>query len=139
MARHTLRGRVASGETKRLIIDDGMLNMGHRVKQFKVWATSISSSEDPECILGTKHSFSSEWDASDNRQIGWAGQSTSASSRVMSFDLLDPEAIVIQDLFIRNIADTEDANYLVVIEPVALSDDQAVLQLIKERAQDDIK
>lgn len=139
MVRHTLRGRVLAQETKRLIIDDGMLNMGHRVVEFHVWATGIASSEDPECILGLKSSMKGDWDASDNRQIGWAGQTTSSTSRIMSFNLLDPDNIVIQDLFIYNRADTEPANYMVIIEPVTLSDDQAVLQLIKERSQDDIR
>ena len=139
MARHTLRGRVAAQETKRLIVDDGQLNVGHRVVGFVVWATGISSSEDPECILGKSSDMNSEWDASDNRQIGWAGQTTSSTSRIMGFNLLDPDNIVIQDLFIYNRADTEEANYLVVVEPVSLTDDEAVLQLIKERGQDDIR
>jgi hypothetical protein len=30
-------------------------------------------------------------------------------------------------------------NYLIVIEPVNLSDDEAVLQLIKERSQNDLR
>jgi hypothetical protein len=139
MVRHTLRGRVAAQETKRLIVDDGQLNVGHRVVEFVVWATGIDSSEDPECILGKASDMSSEWDASDNRQIGWAGQTTSSTSRIMGFNLLDPDNIVIQDLFIYNRADIESANYLVVIEPVSLTDDEAVLQLIKERGQDDIR
>lgn len=139
MARHTLRGRVAAQETKRLIVDDGQLNVGHRVVEFVVWATGIDSSEDPECILGKSSDMNNEWDASDNRQIGWAGQTTSSTSRIMGFNLLDPDNIVIQDLFIYNRADTEEANYLVVVEPVSLTDDEAVLQLIKERGQDDIR
>jgi len=139
MARHTLRGRVAAQETKRLIVDDGQLNVGHRVVEFVVWATGIDSSEDPECILGKSSDMNNEWDASDNRQIGWAGQTTSSTSRIMGFNLLDPDNIVIQDLFIYNRADTEPANYLVVVEPVSLTDDEAVLQLIKERGQDDIR
>ena len=34
---------------------------------------------------------------------------------------------------------SEEVNYLVIIEPIIMSEPQAVLQLIKERAQDDLR
>lgn len=138
MSRHTLRGRVDAGDTLRLIIDDGMLNQGHKVVEFHVWAQSIASGDDPACVLAKSYDANPSWDASDNRQIGWAGQTTTNTTRMMQFDLLDPDAIVVQDLFLINIGTTV-ANYLVVIEPIHLTDDQAVMQLIKERSQDDIR
>ena len=138
MARHTLRGRVEANTTKRLIIDDGMLNEGHRVTEFTVFSIGLSSSGDPECFLATKDNFTTtQFDASDNRQIGWAIQTTSSGTRVMNFSLLDAAKIVLKDLFIHN-RGSDVANYLVVIEPVTLTDDQAVMTLIKERSQDDI-
>ena len=54
----------------------------------------------------------------------------------MNFSVVDPEHVIIQDLYIRNIADTEQANYLIVLEEQNLTEDQAVLQLIKEVSQD---
>ncbi len=139
MRTRTLRGRVAAQETKRLIVDDGLFNHGMRVKEFHVWATSQSSGEDPNCILGLDSDMNGDWDASDNRQIGWAAQSTSSGSRIMQFNLIDPDHVVIQDLYIYNRSDTEPANYMVILEPMMLTDDQAILQLIKERSQDDLR
>lgn len=138
MARHTLRGRVNPLETKRLILDDGMLNSGHRVTEFHVWAISQASGDDPQCTLGLQANMGGDWDASDNRQIGWASQTTTATTREMKFNLVDPDHIVIRDLFIYNFSN-DAANYLIVIEPVTLNDDEAVLQLIKERSQDDLR
>jgi len=138
MARHTLRGRVDAGATKRLIIDDGMLNQGHKVVEFYVWAQSIASGDDPACVLAKSYDADPSWNASDNRQIGWAGQTTTNTTRMMDFNLLDPDNVVIQDLFLINIGATV-ANYMVVIEPVELNNDQVVMQLIKERSQDDIR
>ena len=134
----TLRGRVDGLQTKRLIVDDGRLNHGMRVKEFHVWAPSVAGSTDVECALGLDYDMAAEQDASDNRQIGWAAQTTSATSRVMQFSLLDPDHIVINDLYINNFSDDE-ANYLVILEPVELTDDQAILALIKERSQDDLR
>ena len=131
----TLRGRVKAGETKRLIVDDGRLTSAMKVIQFDVWARSINSGEDPECILGLEYNMGNEWDAGDNRQIAWGAQTTSATSRIMGFNLIDPRHLVIQDLWIYNFADTEDANYMIVLEPVTISDDESIIHMIKERSQ----
>lgn len=138
MKTRTLRGRVDALETKRLIVDDGQFNNGMKVKEFHVWATSQAGSQDVECSLGLDYDMASGWDASDNRQIGWAAQTTSASSRIMQFSLIDPEHVVIADLYINNFSD-DPANYMVILEPMTLTDEQAVLQLIKERSQDDLR
>lgn len=133
----TLRGRVAPSSVKRLIVDDGRFNHGMKVKEFYVWPSSIAGSADPECALGIDEDMDSNWNASDNRQIAWAGATTSGQIRFMDFNLIDPDHVVVSDLFINNFS-TATANYMVVLEAVNLSDDQAILALIKERAQDDI-
>jgi hypothetical protein len=53
----------------------------------------------------------------------------------MGFSIVDPDHVVIQDLWIYNIADSEEANYLVELEAVEISNEQSVLQMIKERSQ----
>jgi hypothetical protein len=138
MARHTLRGQVDASATKRLIVDDGDLTSGHRVTQFHVFATNTTLGDDPAAILGLQTNMGGNWDAGDNRQIGWAAQKTSPSQDLQTFSLLDPDHIIIRDLYIYNYTGVV-LNYLIVIEPVNLSDDEAVLQLIKERSQNDLR
>jgi hypothetical protein len=138
MKRRTLRGRVGATEVKRLIVDDGRLNHGYKVTAFHVWASSQSSGNDPEASLGLDYDMDGSWNASDNRQIAWAGQTTTSTTRMMQFDLIDPDHVVIMDLYINNFSSVE-ANYLVILEPVELTDDQAILSLIKERSQDDLR
>lgn len=138
MARHTLRGQVDASETKRLIVDDGNLTSGHRVKEFHIFATNTSLGDDPAAILGLQANMGGNWRADDNRQIGWAAMKTSPSQDLQTFSLVDPEHIVIRDLYIYNYTGVI-ANYLIVIEPVSLNEDEAVLQLIKERSQNDLR
>lgn len=138
MARHTLRGQVNTLETKRLILDDGMLTSGHRVVEFHIFATNTTLGDDPACILGLQANMGGNWNAGDNRQIGWASQKTSPTEFLQSFSLLDPDHIIIRDLYIYNYS-SHVANYLIVTEPVELSHDESVLQLIKERSQDDLR
>jgi len=136
MARHTLRGLLAPLETRRLILDDGMFTEGHKIESFEVWAISLASGDDPEAFL----SMSDEdpgvgFNAGDSRQIGWAMQTTTATTRLMSFATIDPDHVIIRDLFIHNNS-SHPCNYLVSIMPLKLTEDQAVLQLIKETGQD---
>ena len=134
MKRHTLRGRVEPNSVKRLIVDDGRLTHAMKVDEFHVWAISIASGDDPECALGLNYDLGADWDASDNRQIAWAGQTTTGTTRLMTFELIDKEHLVNQDLYISNFS-THPANYLITLTAVTLSDDQAILTLIKEASQ----
>jgi len=134
MKRHTLRGRVEPNSVKRLIVDDGRLTHAMKVDEFHVWAISIASGDDPECALGLNYDLGADWDASDNRQIAWAGQTTTGTTRLMTFELIDKEHLVNQDLYISNFS-VHPANYLITLTAVTLSDDQAILTLIKEASQ----
>lgn len=134
MKSHTLRGRVEANSVKRLVVDDGRLNHAMIVDDFHVWAISISSGDDPECALGLNYDVGANWDASDNRQIAWAGQTTSATSRLMTYNLIDKNHLVNQDLYISNFS-AHPANYLIHMTAKTLSDDETILTLIKEASQ----
>ena len=141
MKRRTLRGQLPSGELRRLIVDDGNFNRGFKVLEFHIWATSLTGSRDVQAVLGLDSDMAQSFDASDNRQIGWASQQNNIGGQegLGNFSLVDPDHVVIRDLYIANFGPAGNtANYLVVLEPMDLTDDQAILQLIKERSQDDL-
>lgn len=132
---HTLRGQLGGNELRQLILDDGMFTNGHKVTSFRVWATSMASSDDPSCILALSDKIGTNMDAGDSRQIGWATQTTTNTIRLQDFNIIDPDHVILRDLYIRNIS-ADEANYLITIEPVRITEDEAVLQLIKESSQD---
>ena len=134
MKQHTLRGRVEAGEVKRLVVDDGRLTHAMIVEEFHVWAVSINSGDDPECVLGLNFDMNGKWDAADNRQIAWAGMTATAGSRLMTFELIDKNHIVNQDLYINNFS-AHPANYLITMKAKTLSEDEAIMTLIKEASQ----
>lgn len=143
MALHTLRGQVREGEVKRLIVDDGDLNNGHRVKSFTVIGRNpVDPAADCFATLSLDYDAPLLWEFGDNRQIGWAAVQLSQAPHA-PFSLIDPNHIVIRDLYIQGqmgaSGGSEIINYLIELVPVTLSDDEAVLQLIKERSQDDLR
>ena len=143
MMRYTLRGRVQFGTPKRLILDDGQFTKGHKVLAVHTWPASITGGEDAQVTLSLQYDASTAWNAGDNRQIGWAAfrnGSTGSTETVNTFSLIDPNKIVVRDLWIVNdISGTTTTNYMVVLERQDMTEDEAVLQLIKETSQDDTR
>ena len=143
MKRRTLRGQVQEGTVKRLIVDDGRLNHGYRVVSFHVAPRNPSDSAgDVYGTLSLDYDSPALWEFGDNRQIGWA--SAQVDQRPTApFSLIDPDHVVIMDLYIQGLVGstttTDLINYLIVLEPVELTNDEAILSLIKERSQDDLR
>jgi hypothetical protein len=142
--RRTLRGQVIEGEVKRLIVDDGRLNHGYKVTRFVVSGIPSSSTFDAFGTLSLDYDAPRDWDWGDNRQIAWASTNITTTAGVDApFTLVDPDHVVIMDLYIQGQVSTGSGsdvlNYFVELEPIELTDDQAILTLIKERSQDELR
>jgi len=95
-------------------------------------------------VLGLDYDTPPTWNWGDNRQIAWASTNIDSLAGLNApFSVVDPDHIVIMDLYIQgqtgSAGGTGVINYLVELEPVELSNDQAILTLIKERSQDDLR
>jgi hypothetical protein len=142
--RRTLRGQFIEGETKRLVVDDGRLNHGYKVVNFAISAGVGSTALDSQAVLALDYDSPASWNWGDNRQIAWASQRVAdVSGGQPVFAVIDPDHIVIMDLYIQGIVGggggSDVINYLIELEPMELTDDQAILALIKERSQDDLR
>ena len=138
MKTYTLRGRLANGEKKLLVVDDGRLNHGMKVKEFHVWGVDFDSLAEMTLCLNEEN-VGAQFDASNGNQIAWSSQAGAPGVPTQyNFSLIDPNHVVVQDLVLNNFG-TQIGNYMVILEPVTLSDDEAILALIKERQQDDLE
>jgi hypothetical protein len=140
MKTHTLRGQFIEGTIKRLIVDDGRLTHAMRVTKFVVSTDPNFASADCHAVLGYQGNFPSLWDWSDNNQIAWASTNNPAQGAVdVYFSLVDPNHLIIRDLYIAGqvsaAGGTSFINYYIEMEAVDVSEDRAILQLIKERSQ----
>jgi len=140
--RRTLRGFVPVNDgVKELIVDDGRLNHGYKVVEFSILSTDPRvSTADAVGTLAMDEDGARVWRLSDNSQIAWAGHNMSGSSAPNpNMQIIDPDHIVLRELWVwgSGTGATPGYQYLIVLEPVSLTDDEAVLTLIKERSQDD--
>lgn len=139
----TLRGTVDANQgVRRLIVDDGNPTHAYRVVEFHVISNDPSTSAgDCYATLSLSEDGARTWTLSDNRQIGWAGHVLNGTSApVNTMSVIDPDHIVVRDLWVFGEGTTSAPGYqyLVVLEKLDISEDRAVLALIKERSQDDI-
>lgn len=138
MRTRSLRGQLTDTNVKQIVVDDGRLNHGYIVKEFYVWVNG-GGAEGVYAVLGKEYDMGAGGNAADSRQIAWAGNawSTATEPTAGSFTVIDPDHVVIQDLYIQRINPVDACNYLIVLEPKDLTNDESILQLIKERSQDD--
>lgn len=126
-----------------LLVEDGLINVGYRVRSFDVWPADVFTPNfiQYNAVL-TMSTLPSPvtMDASNNAQIGWAfeecqGAPATGPPAGMYRSYLDPDHVAVRDLFVQVSGTDGDYNYLLVIEKVELSDDEAIIQIIKEESQ----
>tara|TARA_Y100001938_G_C7863745_1_gene316880 strand:- start:132 stop:554 length:423 start_codon:yes stop_codon:yes gene_type:complete len=140
MRTRSLRGKLDDTTVKQLVVDDGRLTNGYKVKEFHVWVDG-GGEAGVYAVLGKEYDMVSGGDASDARQIAWAGNawSTGINNGATMWSIIDPDHVVLQDLYIQRINPADACNYLIVLEQMTLTNDESILQLIKERSQDDTR
>ncbi len=141
---HTLRGQFIEGQVKRLIVDDGRLTHAMKVTKFIATADVGTSGNDTQAVLGYNDDLPAAWDWGDNRQIAWCStRIADVSGAQPSFSLIDPNHLIIRDLYIAGVVGTSGGNsvinYYVEMEAVDISEDQSIMALIKERSQNDLR
>ena len=151
----TLRGQITavSGKAeKQLILNDQLINRGLRVTGFFMWPETTTSFQTRVCngILSYAALSNGDvlMDAGDNTQLGWSfssqvaerdsGTPAAQNASYSGFfnQLIDPDHIINRDLYI-SLRFSSDAtfNYMVVCELLDLTDDEAIITIIKENSQ----
>ena len=152
IGRYTARGIVTEGETaagkpQKIPLFDGSFTTAYRVIEFHIFPTSINNSTNPD-VLGklsknddgnlTNVNF---WRADDGNQIAWASTIGGADNINYTFNLVDPDNLIVEDLFVYGITaggTANSINYMVVLEKYEVDDWQGALAMARDRAQGDL-
>ena len=138
----TLRGEIevlgTSGK-KNLVVADGLVNYGLKILSFRVWKQDqVSGAFQYQAVLSLDVTAGAVTpNASDNRQIAWDSMHSSATVQIVAPNpIIDPDHIVNRDLFLTLESATAGMyNYLIEAQVVELSDDEAIVTIIKETSQ----
>ena len=137
-------GTPANTGRRNLILDDGRINIGYRVVDFRIWNADLIGFDD---AFSTQAHLAMGVDitaalprADDNREIGWACYNVGTSNDVSDFRLVDPDHIIVRDLNIvfPQVSNTAAAsvNYYILMEEYDITDQEAIVSIIKEESQD---
>ncbi len=132
----TLRGKLRANSIERVICDDGVFTDGWVVTQFRCFPTAATGDDTQGLLSLDEDGCTGGWDASDNRQIAWSFMFIGTNGGNIGSFIADNH-VVVRDLWVENFSGVA-MNYIIDIERRSLSDDQAILALIQERAQDDL-
>lgn len=127
---------------QQLLVEDGLINVGYRIVAFDVWPADVVTPNfiQYNAVL-TMQTLAAPvvMDASDNRQIGWAFEECQNAPVSINAGMyrtyVDPDHVVVRDLFIQASGSDGDYNYLVILEKFDLTDDEAIINIIKETSQ----
>lgn len=154
---------VAPGEPKRLLLNNMDFTRNFIVEKFELVIAApglisqdLYTNENMIVVLATKESGAlygipdpgtiAGATVRDNRQIGWAGWTTNGGTNVTRGPTLLEDRLVVDDLFINGwVVDagtgaaemlTQDVGFIITLRQVTTSLDEAIIILLKERAQD---
>jgi len=148
---YTVRGRGfevddAGQGPIRIPLFDGRFDTGYRVTSFQVWSGSVQDSYDQRnaAKLGTtadlEQSAALFFDASDQREIAWAGQGDGSIDEMGPVtSIIDPDNMVVEDLFVylrlNQQTGAEQLNYIITMDKYDITDWQGALCMVRNKSQ----
>jgi hypothetical protein len=136
---YTVRGRVAADiDSHRILLDDGRFDTGYKVVDFIIAPQDPNAaSQDMNAKLTTEPTTSLGWAWGNNLQIAWASsENRVTSSPSFGRSIVDPDNMVIQDLFLQNQnAGSGDVNYMIILHKYDLTSSQGALAMVRNKSQ----
>jgi len=143
---YVLKGKIPGDySTHRIMLFDGRFDTAWRVTQFIIAPERILNGDaDVAAKLGTEDweatQPAGEWLWEDPREIGWATWQNFGVRRSGGYNaIIDPENLIIEDLFITCSIGTDApdnlVNYMLVLEKYKITQSQGTITYIKNRGQ----
>ncbi len=142
ISEYTIRGSILDNTVKRLLLDDGRFDTGYVVESFLLYPEdpTASNSEVYGCLATIAQTATSDWNAALNTQIGWSSTRTDGAYGVAApFQALDPDNLIIQDLFLYANDGTGSSsaviNYLIKLVKYEFPEARGALAMVRNNSQ----
>jgi len=137
----TLRGSVTDRVWNRFLLDDQDSATAWRVIKFQIFPTNPTGANSCAGQLTTSSSVDISgvlWNFADARVLACSATRDDGLYKVMpSFQVIDPDNLIVEDLWIYSDADGDQthSNYLIILEQYYTSAWQQVFQRIRNMGQ----
>jgi hypothetical protein len=134
----TLRGSIDvvgnTGKTQ-ILVDDGNINRGYKVTDFFIFSFNGKIPFNANLAFSPQVLASEYMDTGNNAQFAWTWLDGGADAPIQR--IIDPDHVAVRDMFISIEDVTTDGrfNYMIVVEEYAISDEEAIINIIKEGSQ----
>ena len=132
-------------QIERIILDDGRFDTGYVITSFQiaphVLDTTVSINFAAKLITDDDVLVGSNWNWDSTSEIGWAQyrfDGNDVRSTDASFSLVDPDNLVIQDLYVVGVdasSGTRKMNYMITMEKYDITESQGALAMVRNRSQ----
>ena len=141
---YTMRGVLDTSDSTmdRLTLFDGRFDTAYKVTSFTVSFRDRASvtTESVSAKLSTENLQNNKvWNWDDNREIAWASAGAEADARELRTpdSIIDPDNMIVEDLFIGAYShtDSELMNYIIELEKYDISEWQGALAMVRNKSQ----
>ena len=146
---YSVRGQLTENESEslggyRINLFDGRYDTGFKVTKFMIFAGDYVNSSAPDVCgkLATQQGLNTDpanfFNASDQREIGWAGHSGGLDIASPTMDgIVDRENLLIEDVYVyvRGVNDNGHVNYYIEFDKYELPDYRGSLAMVQNRSQ----
>lgn len=133
----TIRGVTAGASSTLVSLDNMNVTKNFRIKRWYCWTTNGGASGGNAASLSTlRVSGAAGGTVSDNQIFGWGFTGVSFTDGFWcSPQLLDPNHIIVEDMFVNNLSGSNEISWMIELEVFPTSEDEAIIYMLKERAQ----
>lgn len=140
---YTIRGQMqVENEFNKIQLFDGRFDTAYRVVYFEIapydTKTHANDVAAKLCTEDTALADGALWQWDDDREIAWAAsENRVAFGPTLSRSIIDPENLIVEDLFISygHVSTDSPVNYLIVLEKYDITEFKGVLAMIKNNGQ----
>ena len=148
---YTARGIVTeeftrAGKPDRVRLFDGTFETAYVVKDFYAIPVDFTGANQPDFVLklatspNIDHDPALFCDPSDSREIAWAGCVGSNGSWADQASAVDPDNMIVEDLWIYannvTVDETTPCGYMIVMEKYEITDAQGAIAMSRDRANE---
>jgi len=138
LGKYVFMGQMAGNTTKKFHLWDGSFKTGFRILEFRIADYGSTATHEEAGLLTTKQTaVTGFWDWGDVTQLAWAGYNAPNTDYALDTNLIRPDNMVIEDLYlgIYSVSDNRKINYYIELEKYSFSDWVGAGILVENNAQ----
>lgn len=135
---YTLKGKGLAGTIEKIHLFDGSFSSAYRVETIEIGNTDPFAGEEISIKLKVQPgSAGTAWDWANNNQIGWAVMNAPIGSRFGYNTFVDPDNLIVEDLFVDFGSTTAGAeiNYMITLQKYDITDWKGALAMVRNKSQ----